>query len=140
MSGPETRFIASVHKHLPTVDEFYRLKMHNQYNAGGADLWYSGRRRDLWVEYKWVDLPKRDDTMISIIDGKKPSLSVLQQHWIRGRVSEGRDVWVIVGCKIGGAILNNGWGGGRWRTDDFRERVITRQEIARTVLSVCSDF
>lgn len=140
MSGPETRFIASIHKHLPPVDTFYRLKMHNQYNAGGADLWYSGRKRDLWIEYKWVNFPKRGDTIISIVDGKKPSLSVLQQHWIQGRVTEGREVWVIVGCKTGGVVFINGWESGRWPADVFKERVVTRQEIAKNVLSVCSDL
>ena len=114
--------------------------MHNQYNAGGADLWYSGRRCDLWVEYKWVDLPKRDDTIISIVDGKKPSLSVLQQHWIRNRIVEGRRVWVVIGCKTGGVIFDNGWESGQWLASAFKERVVTRQEIAKNVLSVCSSL
>ena len=106
-SGPEARFIASVHKHLPPVDQFYRMKNHNEFNSGIADCWYSGARRDLWVEYKWVELPKRPDTIIDITAGKKPSLSALQAEWISQRRIEGRRVWIVVGCEFGGVIYSN---------------------------------
>lgn len=135
-SGPETRFIASVQKHLPPVGQFYRMKNHNQYNGGIADSWYSSAL-DLWVEWKWVDLPKRPETVISIVDGKKPSLSALQQDWIQGRVREGRNVWVVVGCELGGVVFMGGWGDGRWTTKDFTAMVKPRQDIAALIWNFC---
>mgnify|MGYP003609555235 CR=1 FL=1 len=63
---PENTFIASVHKHLPVG--LYSMKNHNQYNAGIADVWYSAKR-DWWIEYKFLVLPKRDTTVIDLIGG-----------------------------------------------------------------------
>lgn len=81
------------------------MKNHNVYNGGVADSWYSGRRADLWIEWKWVDLPKRDDTLIDITAGKKPSLSALQKDWITERRAEGRNVWVVIGSDAGGLMF-----------------------------------
>ena len=92
--GPENIFIASVHKHLPA--KVYRMKNNNQYNGGIADVWYSGQL-DLWVEYKFITLPARDDTVVDLISGKDPAISALQQNWLRSRSAEGRKVGVIVG-------------------------------------------
>jgi len=91
---PENTFIASIHRLLP--GEVYRQKNHNPYNSGIPDCWYSGAEGDLWVEYKYIELPKRDDTVIPI------NLSELQKNWIRCREAEGRRLGVIVGCKEGG--------------------------------------
>lgn len=136
-SGPETRFIASVHKHLPPAEEFHREKMANPYRGGTADSWYSGTKRDLWVEWKWVELPKRYDTLIDITAGKKPSLSMLQQHWIRDRRTEGRNVWVIVGSKIGGMVfVDDAWSTAH-RTDTYLAHSRRRVEIADMILDFC---
>ena len=98
--GPENTFIASVHKHLaPTV---YSMKNHNEYNGGIADVWYDGPQGDLWVEYKFIVVPKRDDTMIDLVGGKNPIISTLQQQWLADRHRNGRNVAVVVGCKDGG--------------------------------------
>lgn len=115
-AGPENNFIAAVHKHLPPEDMLHREGMHNQYRGGTADVWYSAES-DLWVEYKWVDLPKKDDTLVDITTprGKKQEspLSMLQQQWLRRRLDEGRNVAVIVGFRTGprdsfGLILQHG--------------------------------
>lgn len=108
-SKPETNFYTSVHAHLPPVTELHREKNANPYRGGTPDFWFSCRR-DLWVEYKFIEVPKRDDTVIDFISGKDPHISGLQQDWIEHRLSEGRNVWVIVGCKAGGVIYrNDGW-------------------------------
>ncbi len=134
--GPENRFISSVHDKLPPVDEFYRMKNHNEYNGGIADCWYSAKR-DLWIEWKFVLLPVRDETMISIIDGKRPALSLLQQEWIRSRVHEGRDVWVGVGSVLGGVLFRGGWGAGRWTASEFRALIVPRADLAAQILAFC---
>ena len=136
MSGPENTFRASVHKHLPV--DLYRMKNHNQYNGGIADDWYSGTRADLWVEYKFIVVPKLDDTEIDICGGKKPDLSSLQQEWLRGRFREGRQVGVIIGCKEGGVWLP----GVSWESSFsalvFRKKILNRAQLAQTILKLVS--
>lgn len=130
MSKPETTFYTSVHRHLPSIDRLHREKMANPYRGGTADHWYSGNGGDLWVEWKFIIIPKRDDTMIDLCGGKKPPLSALQQDWLTGRYNEGRNVVVIVGAKEGGVIYEFR----TWRhpmsAGEFRTRLQARQEIA----------
>jgi len=104
MATPENTFIASVHRLLPRG--LYRMKNHNQYNGGIADVWYSGIKADLWIEYKFIVMPKRHDTIIV------PALSPLQMEWLRSRHQEGRSVGVIIGSKDGGVWLP----GTSWQT------------------------
>jgi hypothetical protein len=138
-SGPETRFIASVHRHLPPEDEFHREKMANPYRGGTADSWYSGKFNDLWVEWKFIEVPARADTMIDLISGKKPTLSVLQQDWLRDRYNEGRHVLVIVGSKLGGVVFETPKD---WtkplNAAMFRHRLATRAELADRIYTFCS--
>lgn len=94
---PENRFIAKVHAHLPSV---YRLKNHNMYNAGVADVYYSGTAGDLWVEYKW--LPKTPTKPIRLLD----LLTPLQQSWAQERAQEGRNVWVVLGHPGGAWVID----------------------------------
>lgn len=128
--GPENTFIGSVHKHLPAG--IYRMKNHNQYNGGIADVWYSGVR-DLWVEYKFIVVPKRPDTVIDLITGKNPAISYLQQEWLRSRHEEGRSVGVIVGSKDGGVWFP----GLAWDTTypakKFLSLLQTRKDLAGTI-------
>lgn len=136
MSKPETTFYTSVHRHLPSVDVLHREKMSNPYRGGCADFWYSGKKADLWIEWKFIVVPKRDDTVIDLCGGKKPTISGLQQDWLRGRFFEGRNVAVVVGCKAGGVIFPqpehaNGWG---WEIPftaaHFRRAISLRKDIA----------
>lgn len=121
--GPENTFIASVHRHLP--DELYRMKNHNQYNGGIADVWYSGPKGDLWVEYKFITVPKRDNTLIDF------GLSELQKEWLGARYREGRYVAVIVGSKEGGVLCTTP---PTWTTKctaaAFRELLVSRKQLA----------
>jgi hypothetical protein len=124
-SKPETTFTGSVHKHLPV--NLYRMKTHNPYMGGIPDCWYSGQN-DLWVEYKFEVLPKRDTTLVPI------DLSELQKGWINDRLSEGRDVVVIVGCKEGGVIFTNLQWDFPLTKKDFQMRLMTRQQIAKWIV------
>jgi len=134
MATPENIFIGSVHRHLPA--QLYHMKNHNQYNGGIADVWYSGTRADLWVEYKFIVLPKRDETVIDITAGKTPMLSSLQQDWIQGRVSEGRNVGVIIGCKEGGVWLPSLAWDNPLKTAEFKNRLQSRSELAAVILGL----
>jgi hypothetical protein len=130
VAKPETTFIGSVHKHLPL--SLYRVKNHNEYAAGIADCWYSGKR-DLWIEYKFIEVPKRDTTLIDLVGGKNPPLSHLQQGWLRERSAEGRNVWVIVGCREGGVFFRKR----TWETPvtavDFRAEIQSRKDLAAEI-------
>jgi hypothetical protein len=131
-SGPETRFITSIHRLLPPEDQLHREKMANPYRGGTADCWYSGNT-DLWIEWKFITLPKRKDTYIDL------GLSALQDDWLRGRWNEGRNVWVGVGCKEGGVLFRNGdWHLALIRYQ-FVERLQTKGSIANAIVDFCQN-
>lgn len=127
---PETTFIASVHKHLPPT--LYRVKNNNEYTAGIADVWYSGVR-DLWVEYKFIAVPKRPDTVIDLITGKNPAISYLQQEWLRSRHEEGRSVGVVVGSKDGGVWFPGLTWDATYPAKKFLSLLQTRKDLAGTI-------
>lgn len=125
MSKPETSFTSGVHRY---VTDCHFEKMNNPYRGGTFDCWYSGRVRDLWVEYKFIVLPKRASTLIV------PGLSALQREWGRSRYEEGRDVWVVVGCKEGAVVFTTPdlWEGGVLASS-FRAKLIDRKTYARSI-------
>ena len=134
MASPENTFIGSVHRHLPKA--LYRIKNHNQYNGGIADVWYSGKL-DLWVEYKFIKVPVRDDTVIDLIHGTVktgPDISNLQQEWLKSRHAEGRNVGVIVGSEKGG-VWYPGTTWNRTSTSlEFRAAILPRPALAVLIL------
>jgi hypothetical protein len=130
---PENTFRGSVHKHLPR--NLYHEKMNNPFAAGIADDYYSGMKADLWVEYKFILVPKQAKTRIDLVSGKKPPLSPMQQHWLRERHREGRNVRVIVGCKEGGVIFADL----EWETpitqQAFVSKLQSRADLASWILA-----
>ena len=123
--GPENTFIASIHRCLPR--SVYTLKNHNQYNGGIPDCWYSGPAGDLWIEYKFIAVPKRDGTAIKI------DLSELQKNWIMSRYSEGRTVGVIVGCKDGGVWMPGITWQVPYTAESFRASTLGRIALAAII-------
>jgi hypothetical protein len=121
---PETTFYRNVHSHLPRA--LHREKMSNPYQGGTWDCWYSGAR-DLWVEYKFVVLPKRDATLV------QPGLSSLQLAWGEGRLAEGRTLAVIIGCREGGVILVDGDWECPLTCAQFKAKLLTRRQIAEWI-------
>lgn len=94
MSTPENTFIRSVHRNI-TV---YAEKTNNPYRGGTPDVYYEDALH-LWVEYKFVVLPKRSTTLIQV------ELSELQKLWLRRCHQNTGRARVIVGCKDGGVVL-----------------------------------
>ena len=132
---PENTFITGVERHLPPNRRgCYRMKNSNDFIAGIADKWYSGAR-DLWIEYKYVEVPARAGTAIHLIDGADPAISPLQQEWLRDRHAEGRNVWVIVGSKTGGVVFR----GLDWQqpitAGGFAARIKERKALASEILT-----
>lgn len=135
MSKPETAFINSIHDQLPPESEFHREKMWNALRSGTVDTWYSGNRTDLWVEYKWITLPRRAETLIEV------ALSQQQKHWLKSRYAEGRNVAVILGFNIGArkygvVFLHEAWQKS-WLTSVCHERARSSKEIALWIQSRC---
>lgn len=97
------------------------------YNSGQPDVWYSGHKADLWVEYKFVVLPKRDDTPIVI------NLSELQKAWLRHRHDEGRSVGVMVGCKEGGVWFPDTSWNQKTLAAEFRRKMLDRRTLASII-------
>lgn len=124
---PETTFTLSVHRHLPPKELLHREKMNNPYHSGTADVWYSGPVKDLWVEYKFVQLPARAATRVAV------DCSELQFEWLRGRRRDGRNVWVIVGCKAGGVVMRDLAWEASWTRADFEKLLLPREEVARQI-------
>ncbi len=130
MATPENTFIGSVNRLLPVG--LYRMKNHNQYNGGIPDVWYSGSAADLWVEYKFVAVPKRPDTHIKI------ELSELQKNWLRCRCAEGRKVGVIVGCVNGGVWLPGVTWDSDYTASDFSKLIQPRKKLADIINEIVS--
>ena len=128
MATPENTFIGSVHRHLPKG--VYSLKNHNQYNGGIPDVWYSGPAGDLWIEYKFIVPPKREDILIT------PNLSALQIEWLNCRSKEGRRVGVIIGSKDGGVWLPNLAWVDPLKTVEFRRQTRSRSELAGVIAAL----
>ena len=118
---PENTFIDSVHRLLPK--ELHAEKMNNPYRSGCADVWYSGKQSDLWVEYKYI--PK-----LPVENAIKANLSPLQTKWLRERYREGRKVFVVIGSPLGGVILADLTWENPISLSDYRKQTITRQTLA----------
>jgi hypothetical protein len=126
---PETTFTNGVHRHLSMA--VYHMKNHNDYVGGIPDVWYSGYRNDLWVEYKYLPVSTPRNIVI-------PDLSLKQLYWIKSRRAEGRNCWVIVGCKPGGVIYTDLWEMEHGiQPQIFLARTLTRKEIAEQIESFC---
>ena len=127
---PESQFIFSVHKHISST-QVYSMKNHNAYVGGIADVWYSGRTADLWIEYKFIT---SDTPRLPVV----PTLSPQQFRWIKDRKKEGRNVWVIVGHKKGGVIYRDlieielGI-----PPKEFIERMLSRKALAAEIYDFC---
>lgn len=122
---PENRFIGSVHRRLPRT---YAEKMNNPWRAGTADVWYSGDRGDLWIEYKFIERIPRSAEIL-------PDLTPRQKRWLNNRFDEGRNVAVVLGTPTGGVIYRNK----EWMRPldhvTLAGLIVPRDEIARWIFS-----
>jgi hypothetical protein len=85
----EHGFIKAVHRHLSP--EVYRWKIHDTYTGGVPDAFYCGPAGSLWVEYKYIKLPKRKTTMVTF------GLSELQQIWLTKVALYGQTTLLAIG-------------------------------------------
>lgn len=124
-SKPETSFIRGVHRHLPRT---HCEKMNNPWRSGTADVWYSGDRGDLWVEYKYIERIPRSEAIL-------PDLTPRQKRWLKARYGEGRNVAVVLGVPRGGVIYRNMDWLRPLDTEALTQLVVPKDEIARWIYS-----
>lgn len=95
----EHGFIKAVHRHLSP--EVYRWKIHDTYTGGVPDAFYLGPAGSLWVEYKYVKLPKRATTYIPF------GLSILQALWLTRAINWKQSAIVVVGFEKSAIALTD---------------------------------
>ena len=96
----EHSFIRAIHRHLSK--KAYSWKINDRFAGGVADSWYCGREgKHLFVEYKYVKLPARPDTVM------RAALSELQQRWLQQRKEQGIPVAVVLGAAKKGVISDD---------------------------------
>lgn len=122
---PENQFISGVHKYIPDV---YKEKMYNPYRSGTADVWYSGKDGDLWIEYKYIPkIPKK----IEII----PALTDRQVKWLNDRYAETRNIAVVLGCPDGGVIYTHRSWTIPMQPSEWIDCIVSRKELAEWIRS-----
>jgi len=122
---PENRFIQGINRHLSRT---YIEKMNNPYRSGTADVWYSGSRGDLWVEYKYIERIPRSAEIL-------PDLTPRQRRWLNARSDEGRNVAVILGTSTGGVIYRNKEWSVPLSDEQLAARILPKDELARWIYS-----
>jgi len=127
MATPENNFIGRVNKHVRS----YKEKTNNPYRGGTPDVYYEGSFH-LWVEYKFILLPKRGSTLII------PELSELQKAWLRRCDKNTGCARVIVGCKEGGTVFEfpAEWETGM-TTVNFKLHLFTVKELGTYIDTLC---
>lgn len=128
MGAPETNFRRRIERRLPRA--LHREKMANPYLGGTADAWYSGKKGDLWIEYKFLSSVPQRGTIIA----KRLGLTPLQLEWLNGRYEEGRNVAVVVGIPGGGIILCDSLWAKETPVDVFVSWAITDAEITQWIV------
>ena len=100
--------------------------MADRFRSGVPDHWYSGKKGDLWIEYKWDPRTK---------GALKPRLSIPQLIWLNHRYEEGRNVAVIVATSLKeGVIYRNK----EWEGHLDRKRLKPFAEIVKFILNEVS--
>lgn len=77
-----------------------RWKIHDTYTGGVPDAWYAGPAGTLFVEYKYVSLPKKSTTQIKI------GLSEQQRLFLNRLIEYDLACAVIVAHENGAAIFS----------------------------------
>lgn len=126
----EHSFIRSVHYYLQQYKkqgaDLWLWKIHDTYAGGVPDAMYVGPTGSLWVEYKYITLPKKDNTVIDL------KLSSLQRKTIKTLQDYNQDVIVVVGFDNEAAIIHN--------VDEKHNRTslwtlsISRESLAKKIL------
>ena len=87
----------------------YEWKINDNFTNGVPDLFLEGITRDLWVEIKYITLPKREKTIVRPYN----LLSGNQKLWLDRRYARRQDAILLLGTDKGAVILT----GGQWANE-----------------------
>lgn len=86
----EHKMSTRIHKDLQKRGKLTRVwKINDNFQGGVPDAFYLGAS-PLWIEYKHIEVPVRDSTMI------RPNVSELQLGWLETLQAGGQGAWVVV--------------------------------------------
>ena len=122
----EHSFVKSIHRSLPS--QIYRWKIHDTYTAGVPDAMYAGPSGILFVEYKWINLPKRETTNINL------GLSALQINWLDRFYLYGHSVMVAVGSTHGVLALSDRCWLNSFNNSLVKELSVTKADFTSLIL------
>ena len=126
----EHGFVRSVHRQLsPNV---FVWKINDKYAGGVPDAFYAGLARCLFVEYKYVKLPKRSTTLV------KTSLSEQQKLWLDRMSGMDKHVALVIGSSLGTIIIDKGWDN-PIPTELFRQHAMSPKAVAQWISAFCLD-
>lgn len=122
---PENNFIRLVHSKFGDTKPYFE-KMYNPLRSGTPDVYYSGDKDCMWVEYKYMQKIPKSTAIV-------PKLTQRQKHWLCCRFNEGRKVAVVVGSPAGGVVLADL----KWLTpvssEDFMKTLKSPEQIAEWI-------
>lgn len=124
---PENTFIKSIHTKMAKEKPYFE-KTNNPWRAGTPDVYYSGDKSELWIEYKYI--PK-----IPISSEILPDLTPRQRRWLNERYDEGRNVFVVLGTPDGGVIYRDKEWLKPLSSTEIEAKLLSRAEIARWIIS-----
>ncbi len=120
---PENTFIRAVHNKFGASAPYYE-KNNNPYHSGTPDVFYSGVKGDLWVEYKYQSVPLTKKKALSL------DLSARQREWLNNRYGEGRNVAVILGAPDGALIFRDL----EWNSPSVHGTPLTPSQVASWIV------
>ena len=129
----EHSFVKAVHRHLPK--DLIRWKIRDTFTGGVPDAYYCGPSSSLFVEYKFIKLPKRPDTIVKL------NLSALQLEFL-GKLNDfNQPVAVIAGFISKNNIFSLYLDAKAWTTnwgqEYYMENAISTKETATKITKTC---
>lgn len=127
----EHGFVKSVHRQLSP--DIFVWKINDTYAGGVPDAFYAGPARCLFVEYKYVKLPKRSNTLV------KTTLSEQQKLWINRMHNLSHAVAVVIGSDKGCVVLQDKAWNSPLTLASFLPACISVKDVARWIEATCNE-
>lgn len=118
-----------MHRHIPS--EVYRWKIHDTYTGGVPDAFYCGPAGSLWVEYKYIKLPKRKTTPVTF------GISELQRIWLTRMALYGQTTLLAVGWQQSAQVFYGSNLHQKVRQDELVENPLGFKGLAALITQHC---
>ena len=125
----EHGFVRSVHRQLSP--DVFVWKINDKYAGGVPDAFYAGPARCLFVEFKYVTLPKKETSLV------RTNLSEQQKLWLNRMLAMDKNVAVVIGSDSGGLILSSGAWNSQVTKTTFTKYALSNNKISAWIESLC---